>query len=108
MVVHNQYSVALALRVLLGWLLESGPQNRAVAAARLKIAWYVILVLHPWGLKVLLWLQPYSKSRTAAPLLEPRYHQNHSKTIVFISFLKLSLFCLGASSSIFVQNRQVL
>ena len=46
--------------------------------------------------------EPYSKSRSTSPLAEPRYHQNHSKTIGFISFLKLSFFCLGASSSIFV------
>ena len=75
--------------------------------SKLRTASFWSSIPGAWGLKVLLWLQPYSKSRTAPPLSEPRYRQNYSKTSGFISFLKVPLFCLGASSSSFLQKRQV-
>ena len=57
-------------------------------------------------LKILLWRLPYSKWESAPSFFDPSYHQNPSKTSVIISILWVPDFCVGASSSIFLQKRQ--
>ena len=61
---------------------------------------------NPRCLKILLWQLPYSKWESASSFFDPSYHQHPSKLTVIISILGVPDFCVGATSSIFLQKRQ--